>query len=205
MFGKRGEDNPIQKVVGMRQKGMTDNQILQELQNQGLSTQQIFDAMSNADLAGTGEVPESEQSYAEQPQGEYAEPYPQKEWGAPAYERPSSEPMEGEGRIHEVAEAIISEKWEEVTGEIRKVIAWKERVELDIQKMKDELAALKEEFNQLRQGILGKISEYDTNLRDVSSELKAVHNVFKDVIPSFTENVGELSRLTKNLKKGKEK
>ena len=191
----------------MRQRGMSDNQILQELQNQGMTTQQIFDTMSQADLAAMGE-PGAEEMGQQEESG-YAEPYPQQQWSAPA--QPQQEwnaPASGadEGRIHEIAEAIISEKWEEGTGEIRKVIARKERVELDMQKMKDELAALKEEFNQLRQGILGKISEYDANMRDVSSELKAVHNVFKEVIPSFTENVVELSRLTKKLNpKGKEK
>lgn len=197
LFGKG--DNQVQKVMAMRQRGMTDNQILQDLQNQGMSTQQIFDTMSQADLAAVGDPG------AEEPMEEsgYAEPYPQQEWAQPAQEW--SEPKEGEGRIHEIAEAIISEKWGEVTSEIRKVVSWKERVELDMQKMKDELASLKEEFGQLRQGILGKISEYDANMRDVSSELKAVHNVFKEVIPSFTENVGELSRLTKSMKKGKEK
>ena len=70
-----------------------------------------------------------------------------------------------------------------------------------IQKIKDDVAALKEDFNQLRQGVLGKINEYDTNMRDVGSELKAVQKVFKDVIPKFTENVAELSRVSKTIKK----
>ncbi len=185
MFEKQG--SVAQQVLGLRQKGLTDNQVVQELQKRGLSTQQIFDAMSQADLAGS---PEEAPPFEDYPAQQYPQQYA--EGAAPA--GPDDE------RIHEVAEAIINEKWDEVLGDIQKIVAWKDTVENDIQQLKDETAAIKEEFNQLRQGILGKINESDANMRDVSSELKAVHQVFKDVIPTFTENVAELSRLTKKIK-----
>lgn len=179
-----------QQVLSLRDKGLTDNQVVQELQKRGLSTQQIFDAMSQADLAGNPSFgspempPEQFESYPSAPAQGYEEQY-----AAPDDER-----------IHEIAEAIINEKWDEVLGDIQKIVAWKDAVENDIQQLKDETSAIKEEFNQLRQGILGKINDSDANMRDVSSELKAVHQVFKEVIPTFTENVAELSRLTKKIK-----
>ncbi|MBI4152998.1 hypothetical protein HY497_00610 [Candidatus Woesearchaeota archaeon] len=188
MFEKQG--SATQQVLSLRVKGLTDNQVIEELQKRGLSTQQIFDAMSQADLAAApdGDMPPDQfpEEYPAPPQ-QYAEPaqYP----AAP-----------DDDRIHEIAEAIINEKWDEVLGDIQKIVAWKDAVENDIQQLKDETAALKDEFNQLRQGILGKINESDASMRDVSSELKAVHQVFKEVIPSFTENVAELSRLTKKIK-----
>ena len=101
-----------------------------------------------------------------------------------------------EERLQEVAEAIISEKWDELLQEMQKVVGWKERMDNEVQSMKDGLTALKEEFNQLRLGVLGRVNESDERMREVASELKAVHGVFKDVIPTFTENVAELSRIT---------
>ena len=83
--------------------------------------------------------------------------------------------------------------------EMQKVVGWKERMDGEVQSMKDALSSLKDEFNQLRQGILGKVTEADERMREVSSELKAVHNIFKDVLPTFTENVAELSRVTSKL------
>ena len=38
-------------------------------------------------------------------------------------------------------------------------------------------------------------------MRDVGTELKAVGKVFKDVIPTFVENVKELSSVKEDLKK----
>ncbi|MBW2963650.1 hypothetical protein KY306_02660, partial [Candidatus Woesearchaeota archaeon] len=106
-----------------------------------------------------------------------------------------------EEKISEIAEAIINEKWEEIIPEIKGIADWKEKIESQLQKITDDFKNLKEQFNELHKGILGKISEYDEHIRDVGSELKAVEKVFKDVIPSFTQNVSELSRITKTLKK----
>lgn len=188
MFEKQG--STTQQVLSLRGRGLTDNQVIQELQKRGLSTQQIFDAMSQADLAPAQDL--SVSAPGDPFPGEYPVPPQQYSEQYPA--------ASDDERIHEVAEAIINEKWDEVLGDIQKIVAWKDAVENDIQQLKDETSAIKEEFNQLRQGILGKINESDANMRDVSSELKAVHQVFKDVIPTFTENVAELSRLTKKVK-----
>jgi hypothetical protein len=172
--------------------------------------------MSQADLAGmaspTGALPLQDISPEElpgaPPQGQYAQDYQQYPVQQPY---PDQYPMQGshetaipigsEEKIHEIAEAVINEKWDELIKEVQKVIVWKDRVEGSLQKATSDIAALKEEFGQLRQGIIGKISEYDENIRSVGSELKAVQKVFKDVIPSFTENVAELSRVTKAIKK----
>ena len=210
LFGK--QPTPIQQVVQMRQQGTTDNQIVQALQKQGFSTQQIFDAMSQADIArvspetGAAEAPPSAPPAPEAyPPEEPSAPAPAPAEGAypEAYPPEAAYPADIESRINEVAEAIISEKWEDLIAEVKKIIAWKETVDTDMQKLKDDFASLKEDFNQLRQGVLGKISEYDTHMREVGSELKAVEKVFKDVIPTFTENVAELSRVAKALKKSK--
>ena len=181
-----------QQVLELRQRGLSDNQIVQELQKKGMSTQQIFDALSQADLMG--ETPQSSDWGTEPPPPSMQAP---QQFAPQQY---SQSQGVSEERLQEVAEAIISEKWDEILQEMQKVVAWKERVESDTQSLRDALASLKEEFNQLRMGVLGRVNESDERMREVSSELKAVHGVFKDVIPTFTENVAELSRLTNKVK-----
>jgi hypothetical protein len=100
------------------------------------------------------------------------------------------------GRIEEIAESIINEKWDELIREVKKIIEWKERVEEKQMKMSSEMAKLNEDFRILHQGVLGKLDAYDERMRDVGTELKAVGKVFKDVVPEFVENVKELSRIT---------
>ena len=205
---KQPMGTPLQLVLQMRQQGIADHQIVQSLQKQGYNTQQIFDAVSQADV---GAIPAG--ALPPEPGQEFEQPYPE-QYAAPqgpgSIAQPGQEYRRQEAspsvdlRINEVAEAIINEKWEEVFGEIQKVISWKEKVETEMQKIKDDIASIKEEFNQVRLGILGKIGEYDEHMRDVGSEVKAVHKVFQDVIPQFTENVAEISRVAKSLK-GKKK
>ena len=53
----------------------------------------------------------------------------------------------------------------------------------------------------LHEAVLGKLDDYDSRMRDVGTELKAVGKVFKDVIPTFVDNVKELSAVKEELKK----
>ncbi|MCK4589782.1 MAG: hypothetical protein KAT77_05020 [Nanoarchaeota archaeon] len=196
---------PVDQVMQLRQQGYSNNQIVDQLQRQGYAFQQIYDAMSQADLTKLAGAPVGGQG-AEMPPppGPEAAPMPEP---AP---RPEAQPYaqeypapagDSDERISEIAEAIINEKWEELIEEVKGIGEWKDKVEANIKKMSSDLEHLKGEFSELHKGVLGKISEYDEHIRDVGSELKAIERVFKDVIPSFTENVSELSRITKGMKK----
>ena len=214
MLGK--PNGAVQQVLTLRQQGKTDNQIVQDLQKQGLSTQQIFDSLSQADLnesthepaaqewqgqdqmADMGAPPQfAQQSQMQQPQMHVQAP----QMHAPSFGQQFAQPSQhSDDRIEEVAEAIINEKWDEMLKEVQKILTWKDKVESENISLREQLNSIKEEFNQLRQGIFGKINESDDRMRDVSSSLQAVQKVFKDVIPEFTENVAELGRLTGRVK-----
>ena len=57
LFGKKGaKGTPLDLVIQMRQNGSTNDQIIQDLQKQGYSSSQIFDAMNQADVKGTVEA-----------------------------------------------------------------------------------------------------------------------------------------------------
>ena len=68
----------------------------------------------------------------------------------------------------------------------------------------NEINDFKKAIDYLRNGVMGKISEYDKSLSDVGVELKSMGKVFKDIVPSLTESVGELSRMTDKTKQNKE-
>jgi len=107
--------------------------------------------------------------------------------------------------IAEVAESIIDEKWEELMKNVEKIVAWKEETEAKLTKMEQKMKDLKERFEALHSGVLSKVSEYDKGIKGVSADIKAMEEVFKKTLPTFTANVGELSRLTKKLKTPKSK
>lgn len=114
---------------------------------------------------------------------------------------PSYGPSFETQRIEELAEAIIDEKWNEIVRSINKIIDWKERVEARVTKMEQQLDDMNKNFDMLHKGVLGKISEYDRNLTNVGAEIKAMDKVFQKVLPSLTENVSELSRITSGMRK----
>ena len=72
----------------------------------------------------------------------------------------------------------------------------KTKTESTIAALQQQFADLKDNFDRLHQAVVGKIGEYDKHILDVASEIKAMEKVFSKVLPTFTENVNELSRIT---------
>lgn len=185
------------EVMQLRQQGLTDDLIMDELIEKGYSQPQINQALEQfPDQADT-----EEEAYPEEPPA----PSPR----MPAKDRLnsySSEPAaSGEmgniyERIEEIAESMIDEKWDDLIAEVKKIVEWKEKMEEKQGKMISELEMLKDNFKELHQGVLGKLEDYDAQMREVGTELKAVGKVFKDVIPTFVDNVKELKDITKKVR-----
>jgi hypothetical protein len=215
-----GEGIPTALVIQMRSQGISNNQIVQSLQREGYSSSQIFDAMSQADIKGIVEQPEEGMPAEAGPAP--AMPPPMPEQGqpfapAPARKKPFLVPppemppvSESPGAVskedvEEIAETIIDEKWEELMKSVDKIIAWKETIEQRFAKIEQKSKDLKEEFDALHKGVLGKIEDYDKSIKDVGTDIKAMEEVFKKTLPTFTENIHELSRLTRHIKSKKKK
>ncbi|MBR9699684.1 hypothetical protein GOV09_04465 [Candidatus Woesearchaeota archaeon] len=148
---------------------------------------------------GSAQPDQGQQGY-EQAYPEPAPPDPGADFGG--YEGSSSYGGDDiRERVEEIAEAIIDEKWNNLMKDINKVIEWKEQTETVLNTVIQEIKNLKERFESLHKGILGKISEYDQNLTNVGSEIKAMEMAFQKILPTFTENVNKLERYTKGFSK----
>ena len=102
-------------------------------------------------------------------------------------------------KIEEIVEAIVEEKWTELIKNVNKIIEWKEKTESRLVKMETEFDNLKHGFDNLHQGVLGKIGDYEHGLQEIGTDIKALEKVFQKILPTLTENVNELSRITRNL------
>lgn len=174
---------PTDLVLGMRQQGFTNNQIVQALQRDGYSADQIFDAMSQADIK-TSTAPLEPADF-------------------PAEAAPSEMPSGGfeRERVEELTEAIIEEKWSDLTTNINRVIEWKNRSEAKIDALEQKMNQLQNSFDELHNAIVGKIGDYDKHIREIGTDIRAMETVFKKALPTFTQNVNELSRMIKKTKK----
>jgi len=100
----------------------------------------------------------------------------------------------------EIIEAIIDEKWNSLLKDITKILDWKAQAEEQVTRLEQQFVDLKNQFDKLHQAIIAKIGEYDKNILDVGAEIKSMEKVFAKVLPVFTENVSELTRITDDLK-----
>jgi len=204
---------PTEAVLRMKQQGFSNSQIVQTLQREGYKSHAIFDALNQAETrpasAEESAIPpppqednmqnqQINQTQVGQEQNNYGynEPY--------NYPQEQSQPIEsiGKEQIEEIAESIIEEKWQDFMKSVNKILEWKESIDTKFIKIEEQLKSLKEDYDRLHKGVIGKISEYDKNILDVGTEVKALGKTFEKIIPALAENVSELGRITSKVKKG---
>ena len=173
---------PTDYILSLQQQGLTQNQIIQTLQRQGYSQAQVSDALNQAAVKGqvTGNQPPP---IAGQPQ-----------------QGPSILPPAGTN-FEEIAESIIQEKWQDFQKELEKDTTWKEHTESRIGVIEGQMGELRNTVDNLHKAIVSKIGDYDKSLLSVGTEIKAMEKVFQQILPTLTDNVTELSRITKSIKK----
>ena len=101
----------------------------------------------------------------------------------------------------EIIEAIIEEKWEALLKDLSKLADWKNNMTQKVTIMEQQFQDLRREFDKIHTVIISKIEDYDKNMSNVGAEVRAMEKVFTKVLPLFTENVAELSKITKELRK----
>jgi len=186
---------PMDQVRSLKDQGYANDQIITSLQNQGYDPVTIQNAIAQVDAgAAAGPVSEVPGLPPEGPPGipSFEERMP------PKKEAPAE-------NVEEIAESIVEEKWEEFNKELGKITEWKDKSESRLVKAEQELEDLKDDVENLHKAIVAKIGEYDKNLLDVGTEIKAMEKVFQKVLPELTGSVSELSRITKGIKTKKKK
>jgi hypothetical protein len=190
---------PVDQVKAMRARGFDNNQIVQALQRNGYSSTQIFDALNQAELVSGAMMAQDNASFigAQPPM-----PPSPSQGSVPDY---GGEAVGGidvnTEEVEQLVESVIEEKWDELAKDINKVIEWRNDVETRMIKFEQKLESLREEYDKLHQALIGKVGEYDRHILEVSAEIKAMEKVFAKVLPVFTENVNELSRITQSMRK----
>lgn len=185
------EEIPISQALQMKERGLTNNQIIQILQQQGYGPQQIYDALAQA------EARQSIEPYTEEQEMPREELPP----GAPLMQEPEypAQPRY-EQSTEEIVESIIEEKWKVVQKEITRMTELKDQINTRMERMEQQLKDLKGDLDGLHKAIIARVGEYDKTLSEVGTEIKAMEKVFKEVLPEMTGNIQELSKLTKKLK-----
>ena len=182
---ERPSGTPTEQVLNFRKQGLSDNQIVQMLQRSGYEPAQIYDAMNQAEMLSQA---------------------------SPGAQIPQAQPMQmmqagqvpsSQEDFEEMAESIIEQKWQTFSGQMQKLNDWKDKTETRLTKLEQGFMDLKSDVDNLHTAIVGKLGEYDKNLLNIGTEIKAMEKVFQKVLPTFTENINELTQVTRDLRKSK--
>ena len=103
--------------------------------------------------------------------------------------------------IEQIAETIIDEKFEKLTAKIDNLDAWKKDIDTKITTMTKTVTDMQTRLNETQKSIMNKVSEYNKSITNVDSEIKALTQVFGKIMPTFTQNVKELSKVVGKVKK----
>ncbi|MBW2992170.1 hypothetical protein KY345_03045 [Candidatus Woesearchaeota archaeon] len=178
--------SPEDIIREMKSQNYSNNQIVEYLQKQGLKSNEIFDAMNKVETGPAAAPLGAPPAQPSAPMGPPAMP-----------PMPSGISKE---QVEEISESIVDERIEDFQKEFKKITDWKDATEAKITELQTKLEDLSKNFETLHTGVLGKIEEYDKGITDVGTEIKALEKVFSKILPTLTENVSELSRITQKLK-----
>ncbi len=214
------DEIPTKEAIGMNKKGMKKEEINKHLEGKGYNPKQINDAFNQMDIKSSvaGEYPTKDVSHpgmepsvldleqeAPSPTQEQAPSEPQEfaqQPQAPSPQMSQTSPSQDYAAdTEELIEAVIEEKWQEFMSRLGDMESWKIRTDDDITSIKQEILRLGKRFDNLQNSIVQKVGEYSKNIMDINTEIKALEKVFQNIINPLTNNIRELDRITKDLKK----
>lgn len=208
---------PTEKVRELKDEGLSDEDIIKALQP-NYSNQDIHDTMNQEgqDIPEDNILEELDNAVPDFPEAHDANeglleeaPAPEEDNGEflqpskQEYPNYAVQSSMSNDQIQEVVEAIVDEKWEDLTSRFGDLNLWKETVNNDIEAVKQELLRTQERLHNLQNVIIGKVTDYSKNINDISAEMKALEQVFQRILQPLTSNIRELNKVTEELKQHK--
>jgi hypothetical protein len=198
----------IDRVIDMQNQGMSDNDIVTVLRNEGISTKEINDSLSQAkikmavsqeDTSGQG-YQESQEAVAPQEQ-QPQQNYPQEQYAEYA-EQPYQEqgtypeqPQMNIETISEIVERIVSDKTKELNSKIKAISDFKAKTEEDINEIKERIKRIESSTDNLQKAVITKVGEMSQSASLVHKDLDNLHGTVSKLMNPLIDNYNELKKL----------
>lgn len=212
---------PVNETIELIKQGYSDEDIISHLRDSGYTPQEINDAINQAKI----KLELAETAGEEYPTEEYVEAAPEAE-AAPAvapaptttpapayaypeyYPAPSAEeytPTEAPSveTIEEIAEGIISEKWEEFKMKVGDIGELKTHFESRMNELNERVKRLESAMDRLSAAVLEKVEAQNKSVRALSSEVETLEGTLGKVIQPLVSSVKELKRMAEKKPKKK--
>lgn len=118
----------------------------------------------------------------------------------PPPERFGREPHVSTERVQAVMETIMEEKLKGFEKKLEKLEKLKENIKKPITNLQGNITKLSRKVELMEKTLSQRIDGYGKNFTEISVELRALHKVFKTILPTFTENIKELRAIVDRTK-----
>lgn len=211
---------PTQKVIELKKQKLLDSQIIQMLEQEGYQPSQILEALNQAKLKNqlngsidnivnsdqpqstpnTNIAPEQQEQIPMQPQDLNQQDYNNDVNTTNQYDDLNM-PAGTTEILQEIAEKIVEEKWHQLYDEVMQIFNWKTKVEAKINEMDSKINSLNQSIQTLQGSIFGKLKDYDENIQEFGTEIKAIDKVFKQFVPNLKTTITDLNKAASKFKK----
>lgn len=189
----------LEQITQMKNQGIPDNEIVRNLQEQGVSPKEINDALNQATIksAVNSQEMNNEMQQPPQNQGEYMpqsqevqnqETYPNQQQ---EYMQQESYPQENYGYAPEransdisieIAEQVFSEKIKKIQKQVEENSEFKALAQTKIDNISERLKRIETTIDKLQLTILEKVGSYGNNLESIKKEMSMMQDSFGKVV-----------------------
>ena len=197
----------LEQITDMRNQGVSEDEIVTKLQEQGISPKSINDALnqSNIKSAVSAETEEMQPSitttgqpltpkaqenkgemesdtYLTQPQEEYAPPeeyYPQGDYSYGGYETGGGVSTD---TFIEIAEQVFSEKSKEIQKQLEILNEFRSIAEVKLDHATERIKKIEGTMDRLQAAILERIGKYGGTLESIKKEMSMMQSSFGKMV-----------------------
>ena len=200
---KKKDENDVPDVSSMLNNGMSQQDIIDSLRQQGYDSTAIKNALLNAFKSNAGK--QTTQQPAQQTQNEPVQriqdtPQPSVQESDQSYESSNTINNQNLESIQQILEQIINEKWKNSAEELNSLRSSVNINTNSIENIKDNLEKLSQRIDNIQNTMVGKTEEYNRTISDVNIELQAFEKVIDRLIPAISDSIKELRDLIDDLK-----
>ncbi len=201
---KKKDENDVPDISSMLNNGMSQQDIIDSLRQQGYDSTTIKNALLNAFKSNAGK--QTAQQPIQQMQEEPVQrvqniQQPSIQENRQTYENNnntiSNQNLES---IQQILEQIINEKWKSSATELNSLRSSVNINTNSVENIKDNLEKLNQRIDSIQNTMVGKTEEYNKTISDVNVELQAFEKVIDRLIPAISDSIKELRDLIDDLK-----
>lgn len=193
---KKKSPEEIPDISDMVKQGMSQQDIIDNLKQQGYSNTAIRIALVNA--SKNQDAPKQNINTQTSQQTSTAQQIPQIS--------PQEQPQQGKlseetiDTIQAILEQIIEEKWKAATADIELLKNETKRAMDSTHMLSEQIDKLNQRIDDIQNTMIGKTNEYNKALTDVNIELEAFNKIIDKLIPAFSDSIKELRDLIEQFK-----